>query len=35
MGAVNDVANAAEYLAGDLPGFIGRQQLLLSGGSPA
>lgn len=35
MGTVEDVANAAEYLAGDLAGFVSGQHLLLSGGAPA
>ena len=35
MGTLEDVANAAEYLAGDLAGFIGGQHLLVSGGAPA
>lgn len=35
MGTVEDVANAAEYLAGDLSGFVSGQHLLLSGGAPA
>ena len=35
MGTVQDVADAAEYLAGDLSGFVSGQQLLLSGGAPA
>jgi 3-oxoacyl-[acyl-carrier protein] reductase len=35
MGTVNDVANAAEYLASDLASFVSGQHLLLSGGAPA
>ncbi len=35
MGTVDDVANAAEYLASDLAGFVSGQHLLLSGGAPA
>ncbi|MDR3482892.1 MAG: SDR family oxidoreductase [Burkholderiaceae bacterium] len=35
MGTVEDVANAAEYLAGELSGFISGQHLLVSGGAPA
>ena len=35
MGTVEDVANAAEYLASDLAGFVSGQHLLLSGGAPA
>ena len=35
MGTLDDVANAAEYLAGDLAGFISGQHLLLSGRGPA
>lgn len=35
MGSVEDVANAAEYLASDLAGFVSGQHLLLSGGAPA
>jgi 3-oxoacyl-[acyl-carrier protein] reductase len=35
MGTLDDVANAAEYLASDLAGFISGQHLLLSGGGPA
>lgn len=35
MGTVDDVADAAEYLAGDLAGFVSGQHLLLSGGGPA
>lgn len=35
MGTVEDVADAAEYLAGDLSGFVSGQHLLLSGGAPA
>jgi len=30
-----DVADAAEYLAGDLSAFVSGQHLLLSGGGPA
>src|SRR2546425_766158 len=35
MGTLDDVANAAEYLASDLADFISGQHLLLSGGGPA
>lgn len=35
IGTLEDVANAAEYLAGDLSGFVSGQHLLLSGGAPA
>jgi 3-oxoacyl-[acyl-carrier protein] reductase len=35
MGTVADVADAAEYLAGDLAGFVSGQHLLISGGAPA
>lgn len=35
MGKVEDVANAAEYLASDLSGFVSGQHLLVSGGAPA
>lgn len=35
VGALEDVANAAEYLAGDLAGFVSGQHPLLSGGAPA
>jgi 3-oxoacyl-[acyl-carrier protein] reductase len=35
MGALDDVANAAEYLASDLAGFVSGQHLLLTGGAPA
>jgi 3-oxoacyl-[acyl-carrier protein] reductase len=35
MGTLEDVANAAEYLASDLAGFVSGQHLLLSGGAPA
>jgi 3-oxoacyl-[acyl-carrier protein] reductase len=34
-GTVGDVADAAEYLAGDLSAFVSGQHLLLSGGGPA
>jgi 3-oxoacyl-[acyl-carrier protein] reductase len=34
MGTVDDVANAAEYLASDLSAFVSGQHLLLSGGGP-
>lgn len=33
MGTVEDVANAAEYLASDLSAFVSGQHLLLSGGA--
>jgi 3-oxoacyl-[acyl-carrier protein] reductase len=32
---MDDVANAAEYLASDLAGFISGHHLLVSGGAPA
>ncbi|MEU4606246.1 SDR family oxidoreductase [Kribbella sp. NPDC023972] len=35
MGTVDDAADAAEFLAGDLAGFISGQRLLVSGGAPA
>jgi 3-oxoacyl-[acyl-carrier protein] reductase len=35
MGTVADVADAAEYLASDLAGFVSGQHLLISGGAPA
>ncbi len=35
MGNVEDVADAAEYLASDLAGFVSGQHLLVSGGGPA
>jgi 3-oxoacyl-[acyl-carrier protein] reductase len=35
MGTMADVADAAEYLAGDLAGFVSGQNLLVSGGAPA
>lgn len=35
MGTPDDVADAAEYLAGPLSGFVSGQHLLLSGGGPA
>jgi 3-oxoacyl-[acyl-carrier protein] reductase len=35
MGTVNDVANVAEYLAGDLAAFVSGQHLLVTGGAPA
>jgi 3-oxoacyl-[acyl-carrier protein] reductase len=35
MGTMDDVANAAEYLAGDLSAFVSGQHLLVSGGAPA
>lgn len=35
MGRVEDVANAAEYLASDLAAFVSGQHLLLSGGGQA
>ena len=35
MGTMEDVANAAEYLAGELSGFVSGQHLLISGGAPA
>jgi MFS family permease len=35
LGTMEDVANAAEYLAGDLSAFLSGQHLLVSGGAPA
>jgi 3-oxoacyl-[acyl-carrier protein] reductase len=35
MGRLDDIANAAEYLAGDLSAFLSGQHLLVSGGGPA
>jgi 3-oxoacyl-[acyl-carrier protein] reductase len=35
MGTVGDVADAAEYHAGDLAGLVSGQHLLISGGAPA
>ena len=35
MGTLEDVANAAEYLASDLAAFVSGQHLLISGGAPA
>jgi 3-oxoacyl-[acyl-carrier protein] reductase len=35
MGTLDDVADAAEYLASDLAGFVSGQHLLVSGGAPA
>jgi 3-oxoacyl-[acyl-carrier protein] reductase len=35
MGTVDDVADAADYLASDLAGFVSGQHLLISGGAPA
>jgi 3-oxoacyl-[acyl-carrier protein] reductase len=35
LGTLVDVADAAEYLAGDLSAFVSGQHLLLSGGGPA
>jgi 3-oxoacyl-[acyl-carrier protein] reductase len=35
LGTLGDVADAAEYLAGDLSAFVSGQHLLLSGGGPA
>ncbi|HZA06402.1 MAG TPA: SDR family oxidoreductase [Nitrososphaeraceae archaeon] len=34
MGTPNDVANAAEYLAGNLAAFVSGQHLLVTGGAP-
>jgi 3-oxoacyl-[acyl-carrier protein] reductase len=33
-GTLDDIANAAEYLAIDLAGFVSGQHLLISGGAP-
>jgi 3-oxoacyl-[acyl-carrier protein] reductase len=30
-----DVANVAEYLAGDMAAFVSEQHLLVTGGAPA
>jgi 3-oxoacyl-[acyl-carrier protein] reductase len=35
MGTVDDVADAAQYLASNLAGFVSGQHLLISGGAPA
>jgi 3-oxoacyl-[acyl-carrier protein] reductase len=35
MGTPSDVANAAEYLAGDMAAFMSGQHLLVTGGAPA
>jgi len=35
MGTLDDIANAAEYLASDLSAFVSGQHLLVSGGGPA
>ena len=35
MGTPDDVANAAEHLAGDLAAFVSGQHLLVTGGAPA
>ena len=35
LGTPNDVANAAEYLAGDLAAFVSGPHLLVTGGAPA
>jgi 3-oxoacyl-[acyl-carrier protein] reductase len=35
MATLEDVANAAEYLAGELAAYVSGQHLLLSGGAPA
>ncbi len=35
MATVKDVADAVEYLAGELAGYVSGQHLLLSGGAPA
>ena len=34
MGPVDDVADAAEYLASNLVGWVSGQSLVVSGGSP-
>ena len=34
-GTIGDVADAAEYFAGDLSGFVSGQHLLVSGGGAA
>jgi 3-oxoacyl-[acyl-carrier protein] reductase len=35
LGTLGDVANAAEYLAADLGGFISGQHVCVGGGAPA
>jgi len=35
MGTLEDIANAAEYLASHLASFISGQHLVISGGGPA
>jgi 3-oxoacyl-[acyl-carrier protein] reductase len=35
MGTLEDVANAAEFLASDLAAFVSGQHLLITGGAPA
>ena len=35
MATVKDVADAVEYLTGELSGYVSGQHLLLSGGAPA
>ena len=35
MATVKDVADAVEYLAGDLASYVSGQHLLVSGGAPA
>jgi 3-oxoacyl-[acyl-carrier protein] reductase len=35
MGTLDDIVNAAEYLASDLAAFVSGQHLLISGGGPA
>lgn len=35
MGTPSDIANVAEYLAGDLAAFVSGQHMLVAGGAPA